>query len=367
MDVTLKVMPIFLTKEVFMRSIDKSTVILFVSVVALSLLSFSIETEAAMTIEKEAFGNTPDGKPVDLYTLKNDNGIEIKITNYEGIVVSVFAPDHAGNFEDIVLGYDTLEEYIKYDPYFGGITDRKTRRFDNVVWSAREFNSKEEVGIELSCMSQTSEEPISVTAIYTLNNSNELKITYTATTDKETTMSLTNNIYFNLAGAGTGDILDHELLIHGKSFYPLRTDTLTPLNELRGVMGTPMDYRQPAAIRPRLAQEDEQVRLGGGYQHIWRLDESDESLPLAARMYEPTTKRVLEVRTTASGMWFETGNFMDGTIIGKGKKVYERHYGVTLAAHAFSPTPASSADFPSIVIKPGETYTHTTVYKFFAL
>jgi aldose 1-epimerase len=354
-----------------MRDIHKSIVIFFVGVVTLSLLSFGIETEATMTIEKHAFGNTSDGTPVDLYTLANDNGVKVKITTYEGIVVSLLAPDKEGNLEDIVLGYDTLEKYIKYNPYFGGITDRETRRFDNIVWSAKEFTNEEGVGIELSSVSKTGEEKstetLSATVVYTLDNTNELKIEYTATTDKETTVSLTNNIYFNLAGAGAGDILDHELLIHGESFYPLITDTLRPLNELRGVFGTPMDYTQPTAIRPRLAQEDEQVRLGGGYQHIWRLNESGEPLPLAARMYEPTTKRVLEVRTTALGMWFETGNFMDGTIIGKENKVYEKHYGFTLASLKFLATPSEEARFPSIVLKPGQTYTYTTVYKFFAL
>ena len=140
-----------------------------------------------------------------------------------------------------------------------------------------------------------------------------------------------------------------------------------PVNELRSVYGTPLDYRQSAAIRPRLVEDDEQIRLDRGYQHIWRLDKSDGPLTLAARLYEPTTKRVLEIRTTALGMWFETGNFMDGKIVGKGNTVYERHSGLTLAAHSLSPDPASSADFPSIAIRPGETYKHTTVYKFFAL
>lgn len=350
-----------------MRLLNTSTALFFVSIAALSLLSTSISTEAAMTIRKEPFGTTPEGTPVHLYTLKNDNGLEVKITNYEGIVVSVFMPDHDGNVEDIVLGYDNLEDYIKHDPYFGGIIDKKTRRFDNVVWNANEFSNEEEVGIELSAVSSRGPgEPLSVTAIYTLNATNELKMSYTATTDRETTMSLTNNIYFNLAGAGSEEILNHEILINAENFYPL-DQTLKPLNELRSVLATPMDYRQSAAIRPRLFQDDEQIRLNKGYQHIWKLDKTDDQLSLAARLYEPTSKRVLEVRTTASGMWFETGNFLDGTIVGKGNKVYERHAGATLAAHEFSPTPASSADFPSITIKPGETHTHTTVYKFFAL
>jgi aldose 1-epimerase len=199
-----------------------------------------------------------------------------------------------------------------------------------------------------------------------------LKLSYTTTTDKETTLSLTNRIYFNLAGTGKGDILDHEILINGDSFYPLERrleeHTLRPLNELRGVLNTPMDYRQLSAIRPSLTQQDEQIRLGGGYQHLWRIDESDEPLSLAARMYEPNTKRVLEIQTTASGLWFETGNFMDGTSTGKENKIYARHSGFTLAAQDLSPiTTTGNVDFPSIVLYPGQTHTHTTIYKFFAL
>jgi aldose 1-epimerase len=353
-----------------MRYVDKSRMILFVGGVTLLLLSFSIETEAAMTIEKHAFGNTPDGTPVDLYTLTNDNGIDVKITTYEGIVVSIFAPDRNGNLEDVVLGYDTLEGYIKHDPYFGGIKDRDTQRFNNVVWEAKEFSHEEEVGVRLSTISEHKKNAgkLSVIVSYTLTNDNELKIEYTVTTTRETSVNITNQLYFNLAGEEPRDILDHELLINGESFYPMDEHTLRPVYKLRGrVLGTSMDYTQPTTIGPRLKnQADEQIRLMGGYHHLWELNQSGEHLTLAARVYEPTTKRVLEVQTTASRMWFETGNFLDLPITGKWDRIYNRHSGFTLEAQHLT-GPVDEAIFPSIVLKPDQTYNYTIVYKFFAL
>ncbi|MBD3308118.1 hypothetical protein GF339_16865 [candidate division KSB3 bacterium] len=338
-------------------------------------LMFSVGSGAAaeMTLEKAPFGETPDGKAVDIYTLRNEHGIEAKIATFEGVVVSLLVPDEEGQVADVVLGYDTLEEYIAHDAFFGGIADQGTQRFRHVVWDVvAERKEENSVGLELNAWSQPidqgPQESIAVTVHYTLNNDNELKIEYIATTpEQETTVSLTNQIYFNLAGAGSGDILDHQLLINGESFYPLEDDTLKPITQLRGIWGTPMDYTRSTAIGSGLNQENEQIRLNRGYNHIWKLKkEGEDSLQLAGRVYEPDSKRVLELWTTEPGIWFETGNFLDGTIVGKGNTVYERHHGFTLTARDLSYS-GDPARFPVKTLTPGEPATSTILYKFFTL
>ncbi|MBD3307189.1 hypothetical protein GF339_12230 [candidate division KSB3 bacterium] len=339
---------------------------LLVAVLCLGIVGVTTEVATALELTKEPFGETPQATPVELYTLTNDNGIEVQITNYEGIVVSVMAPDQDGNFEDIVLGYDTLNGYLQRDPYFGGIHDRGAECFRYVVWDVEEVVTDEHVGLELSTEVERKDEEcrLFATVTYLLNNDNELEIEYAVTTNKETTIDFANDIYFNLSGQGEGDILGHEMLINAESYYPL-DETLRPLTEMRNVVGTPMNYTQPTTLRSRMTEREEQIRLASGYQHIWQIEETDESLPLAARVLEPSTKRVLEVRTTASGIWFETGNFLDG-IPGKSGKVYEKHSGFTLTARNAG-LPSGNVDFPAAPLLPEEAYTYTTVYKFFAL
>lgn len=351
-----------------------------------------------MDIKKESFGRMADGTPVDLYTLANANGVEIKLSNYGGIVVSLMVPDRNGAFEDVVLGLDTLEEYVEKSPYFGCIVGRYANRiakgrfaldgveytlaqndgenhlhggikgFDKVVWEAKAVKGDEAVGLELTYLSKDGEEGypgnLSVKVIYNLTDDDEVRIEYFATTDRTTVVNLTNHSYFDLAGGVSGDILDHELMIHADRFTPV-DETLIPTGELRSVQGTPMDFGQTVAIGARIEQDDKQLIFGNGYDHNWVLDKPARSLALAARVHEPTTGRVLEVYTTEPGIQFYTGNFLDGSITGKGGKVYERRCGFCLEAQHFPDSP-NQPGFPSTVLRPGEEYAHTTVYRFSA-
>jgi aldose 1-epimerase len=355
-----------------------------------------MNTQAAQKIGKQPFGKTADGTSVELYTLTNSSGVEAKIMTYGGIVVSLKVPDRNGKLDDVVLGYDGLDGYLTSHPYFGTITGRYANRiakgkftldgreytlaqnngenhlhggikgFDKVVWKAREVKIKDGVGVELTYVSRDGEEGypgnLSVTVTYTLTNKNELKIVYAATTDKATIVNLTNHSYFNLAGPKAGDILGHELMLNADRFTPVDR-TLIPTGELRSVKGTPMDFTKPTAIGARIEQKDEQLLFGLGYDHNWVLNKTGASLTLAARVYEPTTGRVMEVYTTEPGIQFYTGNFLDGTITGKGGKVYQKRYGFCLETQHFPDSP-NKPSFPSTVLRPSRKYTQTTVYKF---
>jgi aldose 1-epimerase len=345
-------------------------------------------------IEMEQFGTTPDGKKVDIYTLTNANGCEVKITNYGGIVVSLKVPDKEGNMGDIVLGYDNLDGYIKNNPYFGALIGRYGNRignakftiegktytlaandgenslhggnvgFDKVVWDAKEIHEFGAVGLELSYLSKDGEEGypgnLKVTVKYLWTNKNELKIEYEATTDKTTVVNLTHHSYFNLAGKGT--ILDHQLMINADKFTPVDKG-LIPTGELRNVEGTPMDFTKPTAIGARINQDTEQLKFGLGYDHNWVLNDYDGSMQMVASVYEPTTGRVMEVCTTEPGLQFYSGNFLDGTITGKDGIVYQHRTGFCLETQHFPDSP-NKPDFPSTTLKPGEKYSTETIYKF---
>ena len=240
--------------------------------------------------------------------------------------------------------------------------------FDKVVWKASQVRGKNGAALQLTYLSKDGEEGypgnLSVTAIYTLTDNNEVRIDYSATTDKDTILNLTNHSYFNLAGPGTTSILGHEVMINADRFTPV-DKTLIPTGELRSVRGTPMDFTKPTTIGARIEQQDEQLIFGMGYDHNWVLNNSNGQLGLAARVYEPTTGRVMEVYTTEPGMQFYTGNFLDGTITGKGGKVYHRRYGFCMETQHFPDSP-NKPNFPSVVLKPGQKYTQTTIYKFSA-
>jgi aldose 1-epimerase len=355
-------------------------------------------TEAKPRVKKQPFGRTVEGRAVDLYTLTNAKGAEARILTYGGIVVSLKVPDRNGKLADVVLGYDNLSAYLKNSPYFGALIGRYTNRiaqgkfalngvayrlarndgdnqlhggnngFDKVVWTAAPFTAKEEVGLKLTYLSKDGEEGypgnLSVTVNYVLTKNNELKIQYSATTDKPTVVSLTHHPYFNLSGAGSGDILRHEVLINADRFTPV-DQRLIPTGELRSVKDTPMDFTQPTAIGARIEEHDEQLRFGRGYDHNWVLNKNGASLTLAARVYEPKTGRVVEVYTTEPGLQFYSGNYLDGTITGKGGKVYYKRYGFCLEAQHFPDSP-NRAEFPSVVLLPGRKYTQTTIYRFSA-
>ena len=354
------------------------------------------ERKANMDIQKEIFGKTQQGVQVDLYTLTNANGVVAKITNYGAIVVSLEVPDRKGKMADVVLGYDTLAEYIKDTPYFGAIVGRYGNRiakgkftldgveyklatnngenhlhggivgFDKVVWDAEPIKQADAVGLKLTYLSKDGEEGypgnLTSTVCYYLTNDNELKIEYKATTDKATPINLTHHSYFNLAGQGTCDILAHQLMINADRFTPVDA-TLIPTGELRAVKGTTFDFTKPTPIGDRIDQDDEQLKFGKGYDHNFVLNSSDGSLALAARVTEPTSGRIMEVYTTEPGIQFYSGNFLDGSNVGKGGKVYKHRYGFCLETQHFPDSP-NKPDFPSVTLKPGEKYTCTTVYKF---
>lgn len=357
------------------------------------------ESEVRAQMKKQPFGRTAEGQAVDLYTLTNQNGLEAAITNYGGIVVRLKTPDRSGQFADIVLGFDTLEDYLKGHPYFGAIIGRYGNRiakgsfklngveyklatnngenhlhgglkgFDKVVWNARDVSTAEAPALELTYTSKDGEEgypgTLHVTVVYTLTPANELKIDYAATTDKDTVVNLTNHSYFNLAGQGEGDILGHELMINASRFTPVDAG-LIPTGELRSVEGTPFDFRKPVPIGARINQDDQQLKYGKGYDHNFVLDRTGDGLAFAARVTEPKSGRVMEVYTTEPGIQFYSGNFLDGSIKGKGGKVYQHRYGLCLETQHFPDSP-NKPQFPSTVLKPGAKYQSTTVYRFSAV
>jgi aldose 1-epimerase len=349
------------------------------------------------TISKEPFG-TKEGIQVDLYTLRNANGLEAKITNYGGIVVSLKVPDRNGQLGDVVFGFDTLagylsNEYLKSNPYFGALIGRYGNRigkarfkiadreytlaanngpnhlhggikgFDKVVWEAKSLPG-EEPALELRYTSKDGEEGypgnLTVTAVCTLTNDNALKLEFTATTDKETVVNLTHHSYFNLAGKG--DILNHEVMINADEFTPVDS-TLIPTGELRPVQGTPFDFRTPTTIGARINQDDEQLKFGKGYDHNWVINKPMGQLGLMARVYEPGTGRVLEVLSTEPGLQFYTGNFLDGTLKGKDGWVYQFRNGFCMEPQHYPDSP-NKPNFPSVVLKPGQVYKNTIIYRF---
>jgi len=354
-------------------------------------------TPKSGSTEKKPFGKTPDGQPVDLYVLTNKNGVEAAITNYGGAVVSLKVPDRNGKFGDVVLGYDALDGYVNDKSYFGAIVGRYGNRighaqfsidgktytlaknngenslhggikgFNKAVWAAKELPAKNGQSLELTYLSKDGEEGfpgnLHVRVVYTLTDSNELKIEYSATTDKKTVVNLTNHTYFNLAGPGSGDILGHQLVIEADKFTPVDA-ALIPTGELRDVPGTPLDFGKATAIGARIDQDDEQLKLGHGYDHNFVLRRAAGApISLAARVMEPNTGRVLEVWTTEPGVQFYTGNFLDGTARGKGGLAYARRSAFCLETQHFPDSP-NQPKFPSVVLNPGEKYSTTTTYKF---
>ncbi|MGH8501464.1 MAG: aldose epimerase family protein [Gammaproteobacteria bacterium] len=354
----------------------------------------TITTEA--NIKKQAFGKTADGAPVELYTLTNRQGAEARIMTYGGIVVSLKVPGRDGKLGDVVLGYDHLAGYLRDNPYFGALVGRYGNRiangrftldgrtyrlatnngenhlhggikgFDKVVWKAQEISRGDGVALQLSYLSPDGEEGypgnLHATVVYTLTDDNALRIDYSGTTDKPTIVNLTQHSYFNLAGAGQGDILGHELMLDANRFTPV-DEGLIPTGELRSVEGTPMDFTTSTPIGARIDQKNRQLEFGLGYDHNWVLNNSGGKLSLAARVFEPGSGRVMEVFTTEPGIQFYSGNFLDGSITGKGGKVYRHRYGFCLEAQHFPDSP-NKPDFPSTVLAPGEEYKQTTVYRF---
>ncbi len=373
---------------------DKSVQI-FIGAIFILLSGIFLSAEAKPSIKKQPFGKTKDGAAADIFTLRNSRGAEAKITNYGAIVVALKMPDRRGKFEDIVLGYDTLDGYLNDTFYIGGVVGRFAnriakgkftldgkeynlvknnngnhlhgglKRFDNVVWNAKPATDKTGASLELNYLSKDGEENypgnLAVKVVYTLTENNELKIDYSATTDQDTVLNLTNHSYFNLASAGT--ILNHEIEINAEKFTPVDNNSI-PIGELRSVKGTPFDFTSPTRIGARIEDTDEQLKFGGGYDHNFVLNKTENALQWAAKVYEPTSGRVLEVSTTQPGMQFYSGNFL-ADVKGKNGRIYQKREGFCLETQHFPDSP-NQPTFPTTVLKKGEKFAATTVYKFSA-
>ncbi len=361
------------------------------------LFSFgaSMSAQAATRIERKPFGTTAQGQAVELFTLTREGAPVVTVTDQGGFIVSIKAKDRTGKEADVILGYRDLAGYEKAKDYLGCLVGRYANRiakgrftldgksyqlatnngpnslhggptgFGTRLWTPRIVSGPEGDALELTYVSKDGEEgyPGTLTAkvVYSLRADGGLVIDYTATTDKPTVVNLTNHAYFNLAGEGQGTILDHTLQLEADTFTPV-DPTLIPTGEMRPVAGTPFDFRQPTAIGARIAADDEQLKRGGGYDHNFVLRGKMGELRLVARVTEPKSGRMLEVYTTEPGIQFYSGNFLDGSIVGKSGKPYVKRGGLCLEAQHYPDSP-NRPEWPSVVLRPGQTYRHTTVYR----
>lgn len=346
------------------------------------------------TVTREVFGTLPSGDSVHLYTLTNAHGIVVRAMEYGGIIVSLSTPDRAGASGDIVLGYDSLARYLESSPYFGAIVGRYANRiakgrftvdgkqytlatnnganalhggvrgFDKVLWKGEGSTDSTGAHLVLRYVSADGEEgypgALTVQVSYTLTNRDEFAVDYLATTTKATPVNLSQHSYFNLAG--TGDILGHQLTLDAAGYTPVDT-TLIPTGVIVPVQGTPFDFRVPTAIGARIGAADAQLKAGGGYDHNWVLTREGRGLAHAARVEDPASGRTLDVATTEPGIQFYSGNFLDGTLTGKGGREYGHRSGLCLETQHFPDSP-NQPGFPSTILKPGAEYRSRTVYTF---
>lgn len=354
--------------------------------------------QAKAGITKQAYGKLPDGAEADLYTLRNADGMQVQITNYGGIVTSIMTPDKNGKFEEVTLCMDSLDNYVKGNPFFGALVGRYGNRiakgkftldgkdytlvtnnmgnhlhggkvgFDKVLWTATPVDG-DEPALKLTYTSKDGEEGypgnLAVEVVYTLQKDNALKIDYQATTDKPTVVNLTNHTYFNLTGNAKRDILAHEVTINADRFLPV-DKTLIPTGKLQPVAGTPFDFTKSAVVGARIDDStDVQIQYGGGYDHAWVFSDTSNTLKPIATIYEPTSGRTMNVSTTEPAVQFYTGNFLNGSVTGKGGVVYGKRFGLCLETEHYPDSPNQPA-FPTTVLRPGQTYKTTTVYQFSA-
>jgi aldose 1-epimerase len=346
------------------------------------------------------FGRLPDGHQAQLHTLRNARGLRVDISNYGGTLVRIFAPDRHGQFADVVLGFERVEDYVAHSPYFGSIIGRCGNRiadgkfclngetfqlaknnapngipchlhggrkgFDGVIWQAEMFSHNGSAMLRLQYHSPDMEEGypgnLDVTVTYTLTADNSLRIDYAAVTDRATPVNLTNHAYFNLAGEGLGDVLGHVLTINAHGYTPVNAG-LIPFGHVAPVAGTPFDFSAPSKIGQSIEMPNEQLRFAGGYDHNYVLNRSDDSLVLAATVLEPLSGRTLEVHTTEPGLQFYSGNFLAGAFTGKKGHVYQRRAGFCLEAQHFPDSP-NQPSFPTVIVQPGVPLQSTTVYHF---
>ena len=349
---------------------------------------------ARTPIKREPFGKMPDGQTVERFTLTNKNGVVVQAISYGGIITSLRVPDRAGRFDDIVLGFDNLDGYLKDHPFFGAIIGRFGNRiakgaftlegktyklatnngpnhlhggnkgFDKVLWTAEPVAGSNAIAFTRTSPDGEEGYPgnLRVRVTYTLTDANELIVDYLATTDKATPVNLTQHSYFNLAGQASGDILGHQLMLNADRYTPV-DDTLIPTGELAPVTGTPFDFRKLTAIGARINQENPQITSGKGYDHNWVLNRKGEGRQLAARVVEPKTGRTMEITTTEPGIQFYSGNFLDGTLTGKAGAVYKHRTGFCLETQHYPDSP-NQPKFPSTILKPGTEYKTSTVFTF---
>ena len=345
---------------------------------------------------RSSFGQMPDGVAVDLFTLTNSNGVEVRAITYGCIIVSLRVPDRDGRLDDIVLGYDSLDGYLKSSPYFGAVVGRYANRiaggrftldgkahtlatnngpnhlhggvkgFDKVLWQAEEARTTDGVGVTFTYASPDVDQgysgKLTARVTYTLTGRNELIVAFHAITDKPTPINLAQHSYFNLAGDGKRDVLDHELLINADGFTPVDS-TMIPSGAISPVEGTPFDFRTPKKIGARINDNHEQLRNGLGYDHNFVLRRQGDGLVQAARVVEPTTGRELEISTTEPGIQLYTGNFLDGSITGKSGHVYQKRYGFCLETQHYPDSP-NKPQFPTTILRPGEEYRSKTTFTF---
>ena len=376
----------------------KVTILINLALAVASIVMFGCKEKGAgqketrpMNARQESYGQTSDGTPVELYTLVNANGLKAKIINYGAILVSLEVPDRNGKLADVTLGYNSLDDYLNRGGLFGAVVGRYANRiggakivlngveyplapnnrpnhihggkkgFDKVVWRLEEIKGDgSEAAVKLSYVSQDGEEGypgnLACSVTYTLTKNNELKISYEAETDKTTVVNLTNHSYFNLAGHGTGDVLDHVLTLNADK-YTVFDDALIPTGEIRSVKGTPLDFTAPTRIGARIAE------MGAGYDQNYVLNGGGGSPVLCARVHEPTSGRVMEVYTTEPGVQLYTGNWLNSSVTGKNGKVYGKHGAFCLETQHFPDSP-NKPNFPPVVLNPGQKFTSVTVFKF---
>ncbi len=352
-----------------------------------------------ITINRAPFGKLPDGRNVELYTMRNPNGMEVRITNYGGIITHLLVPDKKGNRDDVVLGFDSLPPYLGEHPYFGAIIGRYGNRiangefsidgksyslvtnngpnhlhggqngFNKKLWKAAIKEGRDDMTLSLQYTSPDGEEgypgKLQAQVEYTLNNKNELRISYSATTNAPTPINLTNHSYFNLTGDANNTILDHEMQIYANSFIPVN-EFLIPTGEIAPLNDSPLDFRAAKKIGRDIGVEKSQMVYGKGFDHCFVFNKNNESpeVQLVATVYEPNSGRAMEVWTTAPGMQFYSGNFLDGSLIGKNGVAYKHRSGFCLETQHFPDSP-NQPNFPTTLLQPGETYQTTTIYRFY--
>ena len=366
-----------------------------VAFVMLSWLPLSSSSPGAVP-QRARFGTMPDGTAIEVFTLKNSRGMEVRTIPFGAIIVSIRVPDRTDRLDDVVIGHDRLEGYLTASRFFGAVVGRYGNRiakgrftlngrtyelavnngpnhlhggvkgFDKVVWQAEPTSTGAGSGVTYRYVSADGEEgypgQLDVRVTYTLTERNQIIVEYVATTDKATPVNLTQHSYFNLAGDGVRDVLDHVVQINADRYTPVDA-TKIPTGELAPVAGTPFDFRTPVRIGARIADDHPQIAIGGGYDHNFVLTRTGGGLQWAARVFEPSTGRTLTVTTTEPGLQLNTANALDGSITGKAGHVYRARYGLCLETQHFPDSPNQPA-FPSTILRPGQTLRSRTEFEF---